>query len=106
MYVFFDTETNGLPKSWKAEPTDVDNWPRIIQLAFIVTDEDFNEVERYCELIQPDGWKIPKEKFWLEELHKKLFGHVFDGAHDALADVSATVRCAKELVAMGYINMD
>jgi DNA polymerase-3 subunit epsilon len=66
MYLFFDTETNGLPKTWNAKPNEVDNWPRVIQLAFVLLDENFNEIETFCELIQPDGWTIPNEKFWIE----------------------------------------
>jgi hypothetical protein len=29
MYLFFDTETTGLPKNWKAPVTDLNNWPRM-----------------------------------------------------------------------------
>jgi hypothetical protein len=29
----------------------------------------------------------------LSELHIKLFGHDFDKAHDALADIEATAKC-------------
>jgi DNA polymerase-3 subunit alpha len=32
--LFFDTETNGLPKSWHASPYRTDNWPRILTLAW------------------------------------------------------------------------
>jgi DNA polymerase III epsilon subunit-like protein len=192
MYLFFDTETNGLPKNMAADHKDVDNWPRIIQLAYILYDKDFNEIERYCELITPDGWEIPALKFWidngysteknskegvpmrdalinlatciercqiavahnmsfdlpiigaemvrygiapinrpkkictmrsttdfvqaknsrgglkwprLEELHTRLFGVNFDNAHDALADVTATARCFRELVKLGILTV-
>ena len=27
MFLFFDTETTGLPQRWNAPVTDVDNWP-------------------------------------------------------------------------------
>jgi DNA polymerase-3 subunit epsilon len=49
----------------------------------------------YCALPTPwnRGFKWPK----LEELHKKLFGFSFEGAHDALADVEATRKCFFEL---------
>ncbi len=190
MYLFFDTETNGLPKDWKAPVTNLENWPRVIQLAFILVDKDFNKITQFCELIKPDRWEIPTEKFWidngystavnqqkgfpmpdvldlfvevvnkstqivahnmafdhpvlgaemlrygkraahkptqvctmrqstsfcdiknarggvkwpkLEELHQVLFRENFDNAHDALADVSATVRCAKELHSLGVL---
>lgn len=32
--ILFDTETNGLPKSWHASPYRTDNWPRILTLAW------------------------------------------------------------------------
>lgn len=66
MYLFFDTETNGLPKNMGAKVTDFENWPRVIQLAYIMYDRDFNEVERFCHLIRPDGWEIPTDKFWID----------------------------------------
>ncbi len=65
-YLFFDTETTGLPKNYKAPVTDVENWPRIIQLAYAVYDGNGNLLRSKCELIKPDGWVIPKERFWIE----------------------------------------
>lgn len=186
MYLFFDTETNGLPKNWSAPVTDLENWPRVIQLAYALFDENGELVSSYCELIKPDGWVMPTDKFWvdngytqeksmehgvgilqamnkfhealnecqfliahnmqfdekivgaeflrigfqsknkptkictmksstdfckipnqngyssfkwpkLEELHMKLFGESFDGAHDALNDVMACAKCFFEL---------
>lgn len=44
-------------------------------------------------------YKFPK----LEELHRFLFEEDFDGAHDALVDVLACVRCFFELVNRGVI---
>ncbi len=33
--VVFDTETTGLPQFYNAPITQVNNWPRLVQLAFI-----------------------------------------------------------------------
>lgn len=46
--------------------TDLDNWPRVIQLAWAFYDSDFTLVEKQVDLVKPDGWTIPKEKFWIE----------------------------------------
>jgi DNA polymerase III epsilon subunit-like protein len=192
MYLFFDTETNGLPANFSAPPSTGNNWPRIIQLAWVLCDENLNPIEHSCDLIKPDGWIIPNEKFWidngystetnnqnglplpfamakfivalqkskygiahnmdfdfpiiasemmrydmkssnkvqkictmktatdfcnlknargckkwpkLEELHTILFGESFDGAHDALEDVRATVRCFQQMVKIGLIKL-
>ena len=47
----------------------------------------------------PNEWKWPK----LEELYRHLFGHDFDGAHDAGADVRACFDCFWELINQGWI---
>lgn len=64
MYIFFDTETTGLPRNWNSPPSDVDNWPRIIQLAFIVYNRDRRPFLTYNQLIKPDGWEVPNGEFW------------------------------------------
>ena len=59
MYLIFDTETTGLPKSWNAPITDTDNWPRATQIAWQLHDELGNLVEHNDFLIKPDGFNIP-----------------------------------------------
>ena len=59
MYLIFDTETTGLPKSWNAPITDTDNWPRCIQIAWQLHDELGNLLEHNDFLVQPDGFNIP-----------------------------------------------
>ena len=39
MYLIFDTETTGLPTKGYHEPiSDVDNWPRLVQIAWQLHD--------------------------------------------------------------------
>ncbi|SHI96741.1 DNA polymerase III subunit alpha [Flavobacterium haoranii] len=59
MYLIFDTETTGLPKSWSAPITDTDNWPRCIQIAWQLHDEMGNLIEHQDYLVQPEGFNIP-----------------------------------------------
>ena len=60
-YVFFDTETTGLPKNWKAPVTELDNWPRLIQLAYIIYTENGEKLEVGNHIIKPEGFIIPEE---------------------------------------------
>ena len=53
MYLFFDTETTGLPKNWKAPVTDLENWPRMIQIAWILCDEAGNKLDTQVHIIKP-----------------------------------------------------
>ncbi|MDD4601625.1 MAG: 3'-5' exonuclease [Negativicutes bacterium] len=193
-FLFFDTETTGLPKDWIAPATETDNWPRLVQLAWavylnnepiiernlIATPSDFEIPEEaakvhgitteiakrrgyplenilrffgsdlmscdaivahnigydskimgaefyrtkntdlmdeislkpqfdtmiagtdYCKIPGNNGgYKWPK----LSELHFRLFGEGFDGAHDAFADTNACARCFFELAKREVIEI-
>jgi DNA polymerase III subunit epsilon len=52
---------------------------------------------KFCDIPGPYGPKWPK----LEELHNKLFGVGFEGAHDAMNDVHACAKCFFELKRRG-----
>lgn len=60
MYLFFDTETTGLPKNFKAPVTDLNNWPRMIQIAWILCDNEGNRIETADFIIKPENFIIPK----------------------------------------------
>ena len=61
MYLFFDTETTGLPKNFQAPYTETSNWPRIVQLAYLLVDEQGSVVEENNQVIKPEGYSIPLE---------------------------------------------
>ena len=61
MYLFFDTETTGLPKRWNAPVTDLENWPRLVQLAWIMYDDRGNMLESRDVIVKPEGFTIPPE---------------------------------------------
>ncbi|MDP3988773.1 MAG: 3'-5' exonuclease [bacterium] len=58
-YLFFDTETTGLPLSWKAPVTDLPNWPRVVQLAWALYDGEGVLLDSKDRIIKPDGFEIP-----------------------------------------------
>lgn len=61
VYLFFDTETTGLPRSWQAPVTDLDNWPRLVQLAYMAFDRDGGLIASCDCIIKPQGFTIPAE---------------------------------------------
>ncbi len=189
MPLFFDTETTGIPRNYSAPTSDLANWPRLVQLAWLITDDKGDEIKSVEHIVKPEGFTIPDdaarvhgisteramgegvdlktvlaavapdleqadllvahniqfdEKIlgaellrngyadlpaarpkrctmrestdycelpgrygfkWpkLQELHLKLFGVEFEGAHDALVDVRACSRCYFELKRLGIM---
>lgn len=61
MYLFFDTETTGLPRNWKAPVTDLNNWPRLVQLAYLFYDKNGNKISEGNHIIKPNGFTIPAD---------------------------------------------
>ena len=66
MYLIFDTETTGLPLDFNAPITDLDNWPRVIQIAWQLHDDYGKLIEQKDFLIKPQGFNIPFES---EQIH-------------------------------------
>lgn len=61
MYLFFDTETTGLPKNWKAPVSDLRNWPRVVQIAWAQYDQKNNHLGTNSFIIKPEGFTIPRD---------------------------------------------
>lgn len=66
MFLIFDTETTGLPKRWDAPISDLNNWPRVVQLAWQLHDEDGSLISNKTHIIKPVDFDIPFES---EKVH-------------------------------------
>jgi DNA polymerase-3 subunit alpha len=66
MYLIFDTETTGIPHNKTAPITDLDNWPRVVQLAWQLHDGKGRLISQHSYIIKPEGFDIP---FKAEQIH-------------------------------------
>lgn len=60
MYLFFDTETTGKHLRFDAPVSQVENFARLVQLGYIITDDKNIMVEQEF-IIKPEGFEIPIE---------------------------------------------
>jgi DNA polymerase-3 subunit epsilon len=99
MYLFFDTETTGLPQDYKAPATALQNWPRIVQLAWLLADGDGNEVASVEYTIKPDGFTIPEDAIRVHGISNELALREGIALATALAAIEADIGKASSLVA-------
>ena len=82
MYLIFDTETTGVPHNKTAPLTDLDNWPRVVQIAWELHDNKGGLLSQHNYIIKPEGFDIP---YKAEQIHgistKRAMeeGHRLDG---------------------------
>ena len=66
MYLIFDSETTGLPHNKTAPVEDLNNWPRLVQLAWQLHGQKGELLSSANEIVKPDGFTIP---FNAEKVH-------------------------------------
>ncbi|MEM6842538.1 MAG: DNA polymerase III subunit alpha [Bacteroidota bacterium] len=66
MYLIFDTETTGLPRDYNAPISDLDNWPRLVQLSWQLHNADGSLRSAHDYIVKPEGFTIP---FNSEKVH-------------------------------------
>lgn len=61
MYLFFDTETTGLPADYNAPLSNLDNWPRLVQIAWLLYDNSGAQISSNDYIIRPENFTITEE---------------------------------------------
>jgi DNA polymerase III epsilon subunit-like protein len=99
MYLFFDTETTGLPRNWNAPVTDTRNWPRMVQIAWRRYDAEGGLSTAADYIIKPEGYVIPKEATLLHGISHERAMEVGASLKTVLTEFSEAVRQEAILVA-------
>ena len=63
MFLIFDTETTGLPRNYNAPISDLDNWPRMVQIAWQLHDDAGALLHHDSIIIKPEGIQFPLTRF-------------------------------------------
>jgi len=99
IYITFDTETNGLAKNYDAPVTDVNNWPKIIQIAWSLNDDFGKEIEHKNILIKPENFTIDEETIGIHGITQEKAEKYGISLREALEMFSEAVKKADVLVA-------
>ena len=115
-YLFFDTETTGIPHNYNKPSSDSYNWPRLVQLAWILEDVNGKILHKYNFIIKPEGFIIPdnatkihgittetaiKEGLPLE----KVIGQFKEDFYQATAVVGHNVNFDKKIIGAELIRL-
>lgn len=99
VYLFFDTETTGLPRSWSAPVTALDNWPRLVQLAYMAYDGEGGLIAAVDTIVKPQGFTIPVESSRIHGITTERALAEGKDLGEVLRDFKALLDPARYLVA-------
>jgi DNA polymerase III epsilon subunit-like protein len=99
MYLFFDTETTGLPKKWDAPLKDLGNWPRMVQFAWQEHDKNGKVISSGDYIIKPDGYEIPEEVVRIHKIDNQKAIEEGYSLRDTLEVIKALIAKSTYLVA-------
>src|SRR5688572_28380612 len=81
MYLIFDTETTGVPHNKTAPITDLDNWPRLVQIAWQLHDAQGKLLSQQNYIVKPEGFDIP---YKAEQIHGISTKRALAEGHDLM----------------------
>ena len=96
--LFFDTETTGKPLNYKASVTDLYNWPRLVQLAWIMADKDGNMLKKKSVIIKPDGFSIPDDSVAVHGITTERALRDGSPINDVLEEFATDMSLAEHIV--------
>lgn len=99
MYLFFDTETTGLPRDWSAPVSALSNWPRLVQIAWLLYDERGAGISKKEYIVRPEGFRIPQEAAGIHGITTEKASAVGVSLRKVLEEFSAVMEQAGYLVA-------
>jgi len=89
MYLIFDTETTGVPHNKTAPITDLDNWPRLVQLAWQLHDNTGKLISHHNYVIRPEGFDIP---YKAEQIHGISTKRALEEGHDLMTVLGTFIQ--------------
>jgi len=98
MFLFYDTETTGLPLNWNGPISNLNNWPRLVQLAWILVDEK-GIIEKRNFIIKPDGFLIPTKAVQIHKITNERANSIGKDIKKVLKEFINAANKAKYLIA-------
>ena len=96
--MFFDIETTGTPRNYKAPISDSYNWPRLVQLAWIMADKNGNVLKKKSLIIRPSGFTIPADAAAVHGITTKKAEREGVLLHDVLDEFETDLSFAGQIV--------
>lgn len=101
-YLFLDTETNGLPKNFNLDYRELDNWPRLVQIAWVIADANLNLIKRESYIIKPEGFSIEIQNIDVHGINETIAHRIGFNIETVLINLADDLRNCSTIVCHNY----
>ncbi|SDL29430.1 DNA polymerase-3 subunit epsilon [Catalinimonas alkaloidigena] len=102
--LFVDTETSGRPKHWDSRR--VEEWPYIVQVAWVIFTRDGKEVKARNYLIKPDDYDIERKSERIHGISVAVAQEKGIARRKALRALYSDLRQYKPMMVAHYMDFD
>jgi DNA polymerase III epsilon subunit-like protein len=99
MYLFLDTETTGVLPVERKSHSDISRYPRLVQIAWLLTDEYGNELRSQNFIVKPEGFQIPRSAARRHKITTETARKLGIPLGDALSALTKDIAAADRIVA-------
>lgn len=105
-FLFLDTETSGVPENWQAPTTDVDKWPYIVQIAWLIYDRQGKKIKEREFYIKAEDYKIKETSRQIHGITEEMANARGVARKEALKSLYRDLRQFKPLIVGHFVTLD
>lgn len=105
-FLFIDTETTGIPKRWNLPYSETGNWPSAVQVAWIIYDENAQEIERENFYIFNNDLKISSKSLKIHGITKEFLSKNGQERKTVLEKLSSDIKKFQPLITGHFTEFD
>jgi len=105
-FLVVDTETSGLPRNWSAPYAKENNWPYIVQIAWVIYDANHKEVKRENHYLSHTGFTIDKAAQKIHNISPEYLRAHGENKEEIMLRFYTDIKKYKPLVVGHFIELD
>lgn len=104
--LFIDTETSGIPLRWNRPYSDEKNWPYVIQVAWIIFEEDGTEIKRTSRYIYEEDISISPSSYKIHGITGDFLQQRGDKRKGVLRKLAHDIQKYSPLIIGHFVELD
>ncbi len=105
-FLVIDTETSGLPKKWDAHYDTKNNWPHVLQIAWIIYNQAGEEIKRENHYLKPGAFNISKASIKIHSLTTDFLHENGETRLEVFTKLQADLLTYEPLIVAHFVELD